>query len=111
MITTKTRTVTREEEYHVAECELCSADWEVSADEAQVGELPDREPLLTVTFEGADVHVHDLCPNCQAFIRDRLDSLLTPLTLARRFTAKDATQDDPPAKDEPAGAGAGEGGE
>ena len=82
-----------------ADCELCPVVASTfTEDEYAVLDLDGREPFAEITMDGDTTTLTDLCPNCQAFIRDRVNTALRPLTLARRFTAKDdAPQPTPPA--------------
>jgi hypothetical protein len=81
--------VTTEVIEYDAPCDLCpNIAATYTEEEYNVLDLDGREPFAEIVLDGETTTLQDLCPNCRAFVRDRIEALLTPLTLGRRFTAK-----------------------
>jgi len=86
-IKTETRERVVTDEVHVAYCDLCPA--EVGAIEADAMEaIGEREPLYSVTDDKRIRQLYDLCPNCDAYVRDQLDALFAPISRPRRYTGQ-----------------------
>ena len=97
MITKHTVPVTIERVEYRADCELCPATAGTFTEEEFAAlEADKRDPVISVTFDGHTTHLTDLCDNCAAFVRDGLDSLLKPITRARRYTGASEPAGDAP---------------
>jgi len=97
-ITKHTRRDTIDVDEYRADCELSPAIAATyTEEEYDVLDLDGREPFASIVIDGTPTDLVDLCDNCKAFIRDRIESLLKPLTLARRFTGKEEPAQDAPA--------------